>query len=296
MGRVYTWQNLQEGNVPEMHAMDYVIRYMSRVLETMLPADRDLITGAVVCGSISRKDGWAMRADVDCFVLYRHQHEKTVFTHLQDVVLHAKLMHVPVSFIPCDTKLAETSFHHVGETFREHLQQSVDRGHLVFADPLDGLAPGAERYEEVSGYMRVKLYSLQEAHTKRTIFTPEEEVRYLQKMLEAPMHVARKMLAVFDCLEYDGKQAVLEQYEGFFPAKLAHSLQLLIALDDEYSAVLLQQVRRLGKPVDARELREIEREYRHILNKLLDASLLVQGFIRENLLHLSRYHPSNMPN
>ncbi len=270
MGQVFTWDAVQHGHFPNPESFTEVLAMVRDDLASV-PA----ILGAIACGSVIRKDH-NVRSDIDCFVLYDHTKTRGAFKFMQRMTVMAAGVHVPLAFIPLDMQLARTPMHHVGPSFLEHLQKSVKAGGILKGNPLALVGPSIYTRDELEAYMRVKMYNLQEAFAQSPTFSEERTASYLKKLLEAPMHIARKVLAHSAPLEEDSKQYVKERYRQVMPANLAGQLDFLVRLDEAYTAEFYAQ-----------RAAPNETQYRDHLANLMESSYTVLQFIRENLVHIA---------
>lgn len=270
MGKVFTWEEVRNGHIPLLQDFDSAIKAFRMAL-----ALEDSITGALVCGSVTRGDH-TVRSDIDCFVLYDHKRETEAFAFMQASTEAAKLMHVPLGCVPCDSLLITTRMHHLGQSFMWHLEKSSQAGGILKGDPLKAVAKSISKEEELEAYLRVKMYNLQEALSKARIFSDERMASFLQKLLEAPMHTARKTLAHMDHLAGDSKSQIRRLYRERMPSVMADQLERLVELDASYSAGLYEQIERPQ-----------EDAYRRLLGSVFARSEDVLAFIRANLMFLA---------
>ena len=270
MGQVFTWDALQRGHVPRLESFVEVIE----TLRTELP-DVPSIPGALVCGSVVRGDH-TIRSDIDCFVIYEEDKEHEAFEYMQQATTFAASRYVPLGFIPCDTLLAKTRMHHVGGSFLRHLQKSVEAGGLLKGDPLAEVVHSLPERDELEAYLRVKMYNLQEAWSQVRTFSEERTAPYLKKLLEAPMHIARKTLAHIEPLGRDSKSYIQNRYRGVMPAELWMQLDWLVSKDEYYTA----ELKKLTSTPN-------EEAYRKLLEYLLSKSEIVLQFIRGNLAFIA---------
>ena len=195
---------------------------------------------------------------------------------MQEAIEDAAAQDVPLSFIPCDSLLANTRMHHVGDSFLLHLERSVSAGGLIKGNPLQMLAQSNSMEEELESYLRTKMYNLQEAWAQSGTFSDERMASFLKKLLEAPMHVARKTLARHIPLGADSKAYVQTTYAENMPLSMVIQLQRLVSLDQEYTELLQKQ-----------SMFRNETEYRAFLQKILAHTEDVLAFIRSNLAHVA---------
>jgi predicted nucleotidyltransferase len=266
VGKIFTWGEIVHNQIPSLSDFPQVIAEVRRTAET----ERSLVS-VLVCGSVIRGDH-TVRSDIDCFVLYDHKCQNEAFAWMQKMSAIADLVHVPLSFIPCDTLIARTRMHHVGPSFAQHLQKSIEAGGLLKGDPLSHIAPSLPEKDELEAYLRIKMYSLQEAWGTANTFSEERMASYLKKLSEAPMHIARKTLVHAGTLKNDSKAYVRSQYRKVMPEGMADQLDELIEYDVAYTKNIPAQ-RRLLDP----------KSYKQELQQILDKSDEILAFIRDNL-------------
>ncbi|HUY62339.1 MAG TPA: nucleotidyltransferase domain-containing protein [Candidatus Paceibacterota bacterium] len=266
MGQVFKWEDVARKNVPQPEAFKAVMEDVRHRL-----AYEPSIVGAIMCGSVVRGD-YTVRSDLDCVVLYEEVLQDDAFELMQSAAVDAASLHVPLVFIPCDTMLAQTRMHHLGGSFLRHLRQSVASGGLIKGNPLSAIAESIPEQEDLEAYLRVKMYSLQEAWGSARTFSEDRLVSYLKKVLEAPFHVARKVLAHCGLLDEDSKRYIRERYRERMPSALANRLEDLAEFDAVYTKELERQLDSLN-----------ERRYRKLLDAVFESSSDVLLFIRTNL-------------
>ncbi len=269
MGKVFTWKEVVRKRVPQPD--DFVLT-IDNLRKAFVPEES--IIGAIAFGSAVRGD-CNLRSDIDCFVLYDHAREHEAFGVIQSVTAMANLRRVPLTCVPCDTLVSATHMHHIGSSLREHLEVSGRAGGLLKGDPLRHIASVRPHEEEVEEYLRFKLYGIQEAFGESQTFSEEKLASYLKKLLEAPMHVARKVLAHRGLLEGDSKAEVCIFYRKMDYA-LSDHLERLVSLDALYTEELREQLRCPH-----------EKGYRMMLQKILSNSEDVLSFVRANSMFLA---------
>lgn len=267
MGQVFTLEDILRKRIPTFDSFDDVITGLRYVLQAV-----DSISGAILFGSVLRREH-TVRSDIDCFVLYDHEREIEATVYMQAALLSAFEMHVPLSFIPCDTLIASTRMHHVGTSFMAHLQRSIEAGGLLKGNPLECIAPSIPVRDELESYLRMKMYKLQQAWTRADTFSPESEATYLKKLTEAPVHVARKVLAILEPLEGDSKSFIKARYRELMPEELADQLDGLIQMDEDYTQLISK----------ACEYSLEQLDYQHYLAGMMNRTPDVLAFIRSNL-------------
>ncbi len=238
MGRVFSWPDIEAGQIPKITDFPVVVRHIRKVIEA-----EDSIAGALLCGSVLRGDH-NCRSDIDCVVIYNTKSERRAMEVLQGITEFASKRYVPVGFVPCDSSTVLTRFHHLGPAFCIHLQTAIQNGGVISANPLDLLGEeGGDMISEVEWYLRTKLYRLQEGLAKYPSMSMERKCGFLQKSLEAPSHVARKMLHLFDKDKNDSKKAIVDRYCAVMPHELGQRLVFLTSTDADYTRRLREQLK-----------------------------------------------------
>jgi predicted nucleotidyltransferase len=230
---------------------------------------------ALLFGSVVRGD-FNIRSDVDCIVLYETGGQNSAVGAMHHVDRMAHALHVPINYTPCDTALARTRLHVVGTSFVRHLQCAIDAGGLIKGNLADLLAPTVPVAQELESYISRKMYSLQAALAQMASFDEKELARFFRKALEAPMHIARKMLIYEGTLEGDSKQDVRTRYRETMPTYLGEQFDYLLSVDSHYSLELGLQL----------EIQDQE-QYSDALVSLQSELPKVLEFLRANILRLN---------
>lgn len=231
MGRVFTW----DASIPEKSSFHRVATDLREALSAEPSVPFASFIGSFVSGEFN------FRSDLDCVVIYETEKEESVMKVTHEVNRRAHALHVPINFTACDTLVAGTRFHHLGTAFVRHLQSSIDAGGLIKGNLANLLAPASPAEQEIESYLRVKMSGLQATLMRKASLSEEETVRFLGKALEAPIHVARKMLIYEGTLQGDSKREVAETYRERMPEPLSRQLDWLLALDKWYSGHLFLQ-------------------------------------------------------
>lgn len=270
MGQVFLWDSIYEGRVPKLESFQRV----SSVLREAFSVE-PAIVGALLFGSVVRGD-FNVRSDVDCVVIYKTEQERWAREALHEVSRTARALHVPINFTPCDTVLAKTRLHHFGGSFVRHLQSSIDKGGLIKGDFTKMLSPPTiSAWEEIESYVKMKMYQLQAGFVQSAFFNEKETVRLLRKALEAPTHVARKMLIYEGTLQGESKREVQARYRETMPLHFADEFDHLLDVDARYSLELDYQLRNPDLM-----------QYAATLVELLSKLPKVLAFLRSNILRL----------
>lgn len=273
MGRVFTFEEIKQGWIPA--TMDF--KEMRTILEAGLAANAAII-GAVICGSCVRGD-YNTRSDLDCVVLYRQEDRNKAVNLFQGLEMEAAGRYVPLELIPLDDKLAGTPDHHLSPIFLEHLRLSARLGGVIKENPLELISPNPLSFrEDTRLYLVNKVRKLEKGSANLPVLSTEKQCLFLQKALELPVYVARKIVQCkgHDLTGGDSKGEVLKAYvkTRFTPA--IELLEELVSLDRRYSEALDQQI--MEAPDQA--------SYGKILREIEEAVPKVLQFARLNLADL----------
>lgn len=269
MGKVFTWDEIEHGHVPEASAFGYIVNRLRGSL-----AFYSAITTAVLCGSIVRGDS-TIRSDIDCLVLYRSEEERTAFAIMQRMSQLAAGYDVPLTFIPSSIEIAATKMHHLGPSFWRHIARSAQAGGVIKGWPM--VVHTRSESEELESYVRFKLYKLESAWAEYPGKSPAEQAQVLQKMLEAPLHVARRVVQGLFSGDADSKDGVAQEYQKHLTA-LAGQLRSLVSLDREYTTMLHRQLKSRN-----------EADYKDVLKYLEEHVFESIAFVKRNALFIARF-------
>ncbi len=271
MGKVFTWSEVAAKQVPTLESFTVVLESVKEEISAN-PA----FPASLVCGSVIRGDH-NIRSDIDCLVFYDANQQAQAFEAMQNLTALAHTHYVPLTFIPADTVVAKTDMHHCGPAFVRHLEVSARQGGRIKHDPLSMIADSTSFEEENKWYLRLKMYNLQESLAEYPTFSEERKASCLKKMLEAPVHVARRVLQNKKQLMGDSKHEVIDQYARHMPEHLGELLHILVAVDRDYTQELEEQLRSPHKKGYQRFIRDLER---HTIYEVLN-------FVRGNLLEVA---------
>lgn len=269
MGKVFTFEEIEEGRVPRPENFNLVA---SRLREELLYESS--VVCALLFGSVVRGDS-TIRSDVDCVVVYDVQKEKSAVRVMHRLNRFANTLHIPINYTPCDTAVARTYLHALGKAFVQHLQAAIDAGGIIKGNLVDILAPTMSATQEVESYISRKMFSLMESYAEMSTYSEERLFAFLKKALEAPMHVARKMLIYEGTMQGDSKREVQEQYKVTMPMRLVKQFEGLQLGDSLYTKELKHQIKHPN-----------EVEYKNELLALRMQLPYVLEFIRGNIQYL----------
>lgn len=275
MGRVFTWEQVKASAVPSKQAFDDVGNSVRVAFTNQIGIHFATFIGSYARGTTN------VRSDIDCLVVYEHKHHCQTVSTMQYLVIQAARQHIPLEFIPIDITVAATRGSHVGPSFLAHTARCSCAGATIQGSMPAFCHTGKyPLHEEIIGYLRMKLYRLEEDRIKYPSLDFTDRARALKRSLEAPIHVARKVLDLLGVhLTEDGQGIVRQGYQREIGSMgyqwLGDLLESLSSLDQEY-LLLLNEILAGGGG---------ERWY----NKNLDNLFFTQKssvFVRENILLL----------
>lgn len=270
MGTVFTWDDVQHGRIPSVKSF---LSVTSDIRERIVHDPS--ICSAVVCGSVLRGD-YNRRSDIDCIIVYDAEQEQRAVSLLQDICRSASMLHVPVNFVPVDTDLSASTMHHLGVAFVEHISSAADNGGLIKGDLPKNLRVNQPVQSEVRSYVRSKMYNLEEGWTSFTSASEERKALFLKKVLELPLHMARKVLYLHDAMGGDSKVDVCRAFATWADSQTRTLFEELLALDSMYTTALEKQ---LSEPN--------RNDYINTWNALIDGIPKAVRFARLNAMKLS---------
>jgi predicted nucleotidyltransferase len=262
MGRVFTWDEIHKKEVPQRENFVTV----ERELRDAFKGEPSVKTASFF-GSYVRDD-FNVRSDVDCLVVYDPGEESVnAIELLQRLSAVGKSLLVPINFTPCDVALARTRMHNFGPSFLKHLETSAGAGGRIKGS-LEGLfVPTISIKDEIGSYLRAKLYNLAEAEAQMGTFSEERLAAFLKKVLEAPLHVARKMLVYEKKMtKGDSKREVRNLYDAMMPKYMARMLEELLELDTRYSGIVDLQLKRPDQVAYEQAIDMLKRDVRSVIN------------------------------
>ncbi len=228
MGRVFTWDEIRRGLIPDRRDIEIVLSHVKQVID-----HSQGILGAIICGSVGQNT-WNRRSDIDCVILYDPRRVGEVMLALSGAKEFAKTKNVPVQFIPADLELAATHMHTLDPSFLHHLSLTVERTGYMKQNPLDVLASGAlSLREDTRSYVRLKLRTFEKGLCEVECMDDEKRSELFQKAFEAPVNIARKLLNVYNVKMPDDTKASVEKYYVEIAGPRERELFLKIVSEDK---------------------------------------------------------------
>lgn len=238
MGKVFSWNEIEERKIPQPSDFTTIV---SKIRQDLGATDG--VVGGILCGSILW-NSCNQRSDIDCVVVYDPAKRREVVGVLRGINQAAADHHVPAEMIPLDLHIARTPLHHIGLSFAVHLRYATENGGLIKENPLPLFVfDDASVVEDVRGYLRNKLRRLEKGVSALPTMEVAELHRFLQKVLEAPVHVARKILW-WQKVETadDSKRTVMHHYPDIASAQERDLFAKITTTDSEYTTELLTQL------------------------------------------------------
>jgi hypothetical protein len=276
MGRIFSWPEVEARQIPELASFEMV----GNVFRSLLVTCPEVVA-ALFCGSFIRGDH-NIRSDIDCVILYEAKGRAEAVALLRELLVFARGLFVPVEMIPLSVELAATPHHHLAPTFLEHLSLSAMNGGVIKANPVPLICPRQTTFvEDTRDYLIHKMRKLEKGMVTIPVVSTERLFLFLQKVLDLPIYVARKLLRCHGIpLETDSKQEVLRLYPTLGITPAIAILEEVTRMDRVYSATLESQSRRPD-----------EQRYREVIENLLTIIPNVLDFAQYNLLALQRLEP-----
>ena len=271
MGKVFSWSEIEERKIPQPSDFTTVVSRIRQDLEAT-----DGVIGGILCGSILWNN-CNQRSDIDCVVVYNPAKRREVVDVLRGINQAAADHHVPAEMIPLDLHIARTPLHHIGLSFAVHLRYATENGGLIKENPLPLFVfDGASVVEDVRGYLRNKLRRLEKGVSALPTMEVAELHRFLQKVLEAPVHVARKILW-WQKVETpdDAKRTVMRHYPDIANTQERELFAKITTADSQYTTELLAQLQSFN-----------ENRYSETIEEVKDLAWDTLEFVRLNALRL----------
>jgi len=264
MGKIYSWERIENGNIPTPDQFSCAKRFVLDELLKFVPED---IYGAKVFGSVA-KNSPSNRSDFDLLVLINNE---GVFGELNNLVQEIKKeTEVEVEPLVLTIDQAKQGLHTIDPNFYRHFQKIPNEGNLVGSDPLNMVQPFSESQEKfLIDYLRQKLRRFNQGGFDSS---ETEELNLIQRVLESPIAIGRKVISLLrekNKFEWDedddGKKSVIRNYK-----RLMDGLEIdtsdfdqIVSIDQKYNVFLKESL----------EQKHDRREYRQFLDDIKTESL-----------------------
>ncbi len=255
MGKVFAWHEVEAGHIPHRTDFTQVVHRIRTDVE-----GADALVGGVLCGSVLW-GGASERSDIDCVLFYNPRMRKEAFGAMRSMGAAAAVRHVPLELIPLAADMAPTYAHHLNLLFVKHLERSVKQGGLLKKNLLLLLSfsPHTSALLDTREYLRRKMRTMEKGLAALPVMETAARHKFFQKVLEVPVHIARKMLAVNGAeVESEAKRDIMRAYRAAAsPCEWALASRLT-ATDSAYTRELLAQRKKPDERRYGDALEEVE--------------------------------------
>lgn len=254
MGKVFSWGEIERKEIPQPSDFSAVVSKTRQNLEVT-----NGVVGGILCGSVLW-NSYNERSDIDCLVVYDPAKRREVVKALRDINQTAATLHVPVELIPLDLDVVRTPMHYIGPSFADHLRYAAENGGVIKKNPLPlFVSDSISVVENLRGYFRNKLRRLEKGVSTLPTMEGAELLRFLQKVLEAPTHIARKLLRWQGVeMSDDSKRTVTFHYPDIANAREYELFVKITTIDSQYTAEILTQLQHPNQDQYSRVIGEIE--------------------------------------
>lgn len=277
MGRIFSYEEITANQVPT--ARDFAAGRQD-IIETVSSCED--ILGAIMCGSIIHGTSNA-RSDID--VAFFYHETPAVATAMKGLRARSLRRNLDLSLIPIEAEMAQTNFHAITASFRQHLEMMAAAGGLVKQDFTGRIKPWQSERDDLTAYLSHKWRYFNKRLNKIDFMDPGSPKRLetVQKALELGPHIARKMLSLWGVeMVSDSKADVIAAYCSLAPRGLSEQIVSLARIDQWYTAELERQLRRPDRP-----------KYLEVLRQLGIAPPAAYGFLRANIMLLHENYAVN---
>src|SRR3990167_3817535 len=256
MGRVFSWGEIVRKEVPKIEDFS---RVCEEIRHELLRTGG--VLGAVLFGSAVGAR-FMERSEVDCLLVYDGMHRAALTEALHRLQASARKRNIPIGFVPVDDVSARVGLHTIGPSFAYHLELAAKALGVIKASPLtfirlpDSANSQSARVEDVLGYLRRKILRFDQGIVELPVMAENEYFHFLRKILESPIHVARKVLWLsVPNLSSDSKAHVIRCCPDIVPSPLREIFQTFLSMDSDYSGEVLAE---LGEPHEGRYIVALE--------------------------------------
>ncbi len=231
MGRVFTGEKIHLKHVPETQRVTHFIAQFRKAAERM-----DGFRGGILCGSYASGTATA-RSDIDGILVFDDASFRDADRFMIAMRAEAAEIFAPIDMRAIPTSLARNGGHGISLSFGEHLHDAaLYRNGEIGNNPMPLFAyrtrdRAHEAFEYVArkiGQFRHEMYGFQD-------LSLEDQAKFLQKMIEAPIHVARKILKLEGALPDDSRAMVVRTYRERADERALAPFNSLVSADEAYT-------------------------------------------------------------
>lgn len=239
MGKIYSWERIENGGVPNVENFSVAKRMILSDLLGLIPNE---IYGAKVYGSVA-KSSPSVRSDFDILVVFNNNIGIRKLNYLvQEVENKTKVKIEPLIL---SVQQASEGFHTIDSSFYTHFEGIPSEGNLIGNDPLNKIKPLQGNMVDVCmDYIRQKIRRLNQGHFDAA---GVELLSVLQRVLESPVALGRKVLYVLQNLDKfemdendDSKKSVIRNFNKIMVDSNINATDFneIVSKDKEYTEFL----------------------------------------------------------
>lgn len=232
MSRIPTWQQIETGEIPKLEDFMILVNYIRSILFKC-----DSVLGAMICGSVAHGKQ-NLRSDLDLVAIHKQNEFEHALLHLREIAEIAKQFHIPLEHICICETAAQNATHDINGSFYDHLHQDFDNCFIIKENPLIFLKrKEMESIEDALDYISRKIRKIKQKYIDYPLLNETDRCRFLSKMLDSPISIARKVLTAKGIVfpAGDSKSEVLKLYPILKNEEALLILEEAVALDEQIS-------------------------------------------------------------
>lgn len=191
MGKVFNREEMEKNMIPSGKDFEEAIKFVKKTI-----LESETIIGGLVFGSMASViDGsYNCRSDFDLLILHNTDKSYGRITEEFHVVFNFFQEHnIPLDLIIVSDKFATTDVHQIKPILAPHLFWCAREFGFVKYNPLDFIQFKCDPAKDFKNYVKHKM-RLESQLPKMDFMDETELCRFLQKILEAPFHIARNFI------------------------------------------------------------------------------------------------------
>lgn len=266
MGRVFSWDEVFFGKIPRRENFAVLRDYIGLRL-----SQEESVSGGLFFGSITL-DKHNSRSDLDLLLIYQLEAKEAFFKLLRQFDQHASDLYIPFRPVAVSLPAAQSGRHTLGSLFFNHLLRCArDKNNIIRADPLPLIKVTQSARADFESYIADRLAMLNKCLGAN--LSEDEFHRFLSKILELPVHLSRKLIALNWPQEIavdDSTSQIIRVALDKFPGSLTEILQVIIGLNIQYN----QELKKRGQQLNYSD-------YSALNLKIAQAAYLVIDFFEQ---------------
>lgn len=264
MAKVFTWDAVRNGRIPEPQSFCKMADRLRSEFSGSIAVIAASLLGSFQHGCFNR------RSDLDCIVIYDEGMAIEVHALIRVLKLDAAELFLPLEIVSMDKVVAASELSNVGNTFGEHIDACAIKGGLIKGDVSSMLHQWPDIIEDLVSYMRGKIRQMEKGMGDIPVLSEPDLCHFLQKCLEAPVHIGRKLMRCQRVdLPDDSKRTVAKYLPKHIDTVIAQTFEEIMAIDRHYTQELERQ---LAMPDESRYFEEMD--------KLIACTRLSFDFVR----------------